>query len=80
MADKPFMRELTLRLPRALWPLPKAYGHVMAFTEDGQVVADLQDPAAPTRRPPASPKPQTGSTCRTCTSPCWAGGRVEASR
>ena len=45
MGEKPFMRELTLRLPRALWPLPKPYGHVMAFTEDGQVVADLQDPA-----------------------------------
>ena len=45
MAGKPFLRELTLRLPRALWPLPKPYGHVMAFTEDGQVVADLQDPA-----------------------------------
>jgi len=45
MAGKPFLRELTLRLPRSLWPLPKPYGHVMAFTEDGQVVADLQDPA-----------------------------------
>jgi sugar lactone lactonase YvrE len=43
-ADKPFMRSLTLRLPRALWPIPKAYGHVMAFTEDGKVVQDLQDP------------------------------------
>ena len=43
-ADKPFMRALTLRLPRALWPIPKAYGHVMAFTEDGQVLQDLQDP------------------------------------
>jgi sugar lactone lactonase YvrE len=45
MADKPFLRELTLRLPRSMWPLPKAYGHVMGFTEDGKVVADLQDPA-----------------------------------
>lgn len=45
MADQPFLRALTLRLPRALWPIPKAYGHVMAFTEDGQVVADLQDPS-----------------------------------
>ena len=44
MADKPFLRKLTLRLPRFLWPIPKAYGHVMAFTEDGRVVADLQDP------------------------------------
>ena len=45
MAAKPFLRALTLRLPRALWPLPKPYGHVFAFDEGGQVVADLQDPA-----------------------------------
>ena len=45
LAAKPFMRKLTLRLPRAMWPIPKAYGHVMAFTEDGRVVADLQDPS-----------------------------------
>jgi sugar lactone lactonase YvrE len=44
MANKPFLRELTLRLPRALWPLPKPYGHVIAFSEDGRVVDDLQDP------------------------------------
>ena len=44
MSDKPFLRELTLRLPRVLWPLPKKYGHVFAFAEDGTVVADLQDP------------------------------------
>jgi sugar lactone lactonase YvrE len=45
LAQKPWMRSLTLRLPRALWPIPKAYGHVMAFTEDGKVVVDLQDPS-----------------------------------
>ncbi len=45
MADKPFLRKLTLRLPRALWPIPKAYGHVIAFTEGGKIVADLQDPS-----------------------------------
>jgi sugar lactone lactonase YvrE len=45
MADKPFLREVTLRLPRILWPLPKKYGHVFAFTEGGRVVADLQDPS-----------------------------------
>lgn len=45
MAAQPLMRKLTLRLPRALWPVPKAYGHVIAFTEDGKVVADLQDPS-----------------------------------
>ncbi len=45
MAQKPWLRSLTLRLPRVLWPIPKAYGHVMAFTEDGKIVADLQDPS-----------------------------------
>lgn len=44
LANQPFLRKLTLRLPRAMWPIPKAYGHVMAFTDDGKVVADLQDP------------------------------------
>ncbi|MHB9097544.1 MAG: SMP-30/gluconolactonase/LRE family protein [Syntrophales bacterium] len=45
LAAKPFLRKLTLRLPRVMWPIPKAYGHVMAFTEEGRVVADLQDPS-----------------------------------
>lgn len=44
LADKPFLRSVVLRLPRALWPIPKVYGHVFAFTEDGTVVNDLQDP------------------------------------
>lgn len=44
MAGKPWLRAITLRLPRALWPVPRAYGHVIAFTEDGRIVADLQDP------------------------------------
>lgn len=45
LADRPFLRKLTLRLPRALWPVPPSYGHVIAFTEDGNIVADLQDPS-----------------------------------
>lgn len=45
MAGKPWMRSLSLRLPRFLWPVPKSYGHVIAFTEDGKIVADLQDPS-----------------------------------
>lgn len=45
MAGKPFLRKVTLRLPRALWPVPKAYGHVIAFTEDGKIIADMQDPS-----------------------------------
>lgn len=44
MSGKPFLRELALRIPRALWRMPAPYGHVLAFTEDGKVVASLQDP------------------------------------
>jgi sugar lactone lactonase YvrE len=45
LSDRPFLRAVTLRLPRMLWPVPPSYGHVIAFDEDGRVVADLQDPA-----------------------------------
>ena len=45
MGDKPWLRSISLRLPRTLWPLPQAYGHVLAFTEDGKIVTDLQDPS-----------------------------------
>ena len=45
MAGKPWLREVTLRLPRALWPIPKPYGHVFAFDESGKVLEDLQDPS-----------------------------------
>ena len=44
LSDKPFFRKVTLRLPRFLWPIPKAYGHVFAFSEDGKVLESLQDP------------------------------------
>jgi YD repeat-containing protein len=45
MAEKPLLRSITLRLPRFLWPIPPRYGHVIAFTEDGTIVQDLQDPS-----------------------------------
>jgi sugar lactone lactonase YvrE len=45
MAGKPWLRAVILRLPQSMWPVPPAYGHVIAFDEDGRVVADLQDPA-----------------------------------
>lgn len=44
MAARPWLRELTLRLPRALWPVPPAYGHVIAFDDEGRIRTDLQDP------------------------------------
>jgi sugar lactone lactonase YvrE len=45
LAGKPFMRKVTLRLPRFMWPVPKSYGHVFAIDEAGRVLADLQDPS-----------------------------------
>jgi sugar lactone lactonase YvrE len=44
-AGRPWLRELTLRLPRVLWPIPPVHGHVIAFDEDGRILADLQDPS-----------------------------------
>jgi len=44
LADKPFLRKLILRLPKSVAPAPIDYGHTIAFTEAGEVVADLQDP------------------------------------
>ncbi len=43
-AGKPWLRAMALRLPKKLWPVPPAYGHVFAFDESGQVLVDLQDP------------------------------------
>ena len=45
LAAWPAVRAMIIRLPRALWPVPPAYGHVIAFAETGAVVADLQDPS-----------------------------------
>jgi sugar lactone lactonase YvrE len=45
MAEKPWLRKVTLRLPRAWWPVPPSYGHVIAFDETGRVLEDLQDPS-----------------------------------
>ena len=78
MAGKPFLRKLTPRLPRMLWPLPKTYGHVFAFTEDGPWWPTCRTQRETTRRPPASRKPPTGSTCRTCVFRPSAGGRADA--
>jgi len=45
LAGHPFLRAVTMRLPKSMWPVPPAYGHVVAFDEGGHIVADLQDPA-----------------------------------
>ena len=46
LSNRPWLRAMSLRLPKALWPVRhRAPGHVIAFDEDGRVVADLQDPS-----------------------------------
>jgi sugar lactone lactonase YvrE len=45
LAPWPFLRAASFRLPHFLLPVPKPYGHALAFNEQGQVVADLQDPS-----------------------------------
>ncbi len=45
MAAHPALRRLAMRLPRLFWKMPKPYGHVVAFKEDGRIVEDLQDPS-----------------------------------
>lgn len=45
LATYPRVRALLLRLPKFLWPVPPAYGHVIAFDETGRILADLQDPS-----------------------------------
>ncbi|HEX9207770.1 MAG TPA: SMP-30/gluconolactonase/LRE family protein [Steroidobacteraceae bacterium] len=45
LAGRPLLREMTLRLPKFLWPVPPVYPHVIAFDEDGRVLEDLQDPS-----------------------------------
>jgi sugar lactone lactonase YvrE len=44
LAQRPFLRKVLLRLPRAMLPTGAPYGHVFAIDEDGRVVEDLQDP------------------------------------
>ena len=44
-ADSPFMRRIILRLPEFMYPIPPAFGHILAFDREGKIVASLQDPA-----------------------------------
>jgi len=46
LADNPFIRKMIQRLPEAVKPKAVPYGHIIAINENGEVVADLQDPAA----------------------------------
>lgn len=39
------LRKIILRFPAFLWPVPRPYGHLIAFDESGKITADLQDPS-----------------------------------
>lgn len=45
LAPWPFLRAASFRLPHFMLPVPKPYGHALAFNEQGQILADLQDPS-----------------------------------
>lgn len=45
LADSPSLRKMAFRLPKSLWPVPPAYGHVFAIDESGKVIVSLQDPS-----------------------------------
>ncbi|MBI3374408.1 MAG: SMP-30/gluconolactonase/LRE family protein [Betaproteobacteria bacterium] len=45
LSGQPFLRKVVMRLPKSLWPIPPAYGHVIAFDERGKIISDLQDPS-----------------------------------
>lgn len=45
LAPWPFLRATSFRLPHFLLPVPKPYGHALAFNEQGQILTDLQDPS-----------------------------------
>ena len=46
LSDKPLMRKIVQRLPAAFRPKAEPYSHVIAINADGEVLANLQDPAA----------------------------------
>jgi sugar lactone lactonase YvrE len=45
LAPYPFLRKMVLRLPAAVRPKERRYGHVVALDDSGRVVASLQDPS-----------------------------------
>jgi sugar lactone lactonase YvrE len=77
MAAKPWLRAVTVRLPKFLWPVPPVYGHLIAFDEDGRVVADLQDPTG--RIPETSGATEAGGRIYVHSLHAEALGMIEAS-
>jgi len=46
LSDKPLLRKVVQRLPASVRPKAEPYSHVIAINADGEVLMNLQDPAA----------------------------------
>jgi len=77
LADKPFLRKVTLRLPRALWPVPRPYGHGTPLPKTTGSWPTGRTPRAPIPKPRPSPRPRTGYTCRACMPDPSDGSRAD---
>ena len=60
-ARHPWMRELMVRLPRALWPKPDRYGLAVAMDENGTLLKSLHDPTGDHLRMITSVTPYQGT-------------------
>lgn len=44
LAGSPFVRQMIIRLPRAFYPIPPPFGHIVALNIEGTVLERYQDP------------------------------------
>ncbi|TGN07225.1 SMP-30/gluconolactonase/LRE family protein [Leptospira ilyithenensis] len=44
MHPSPFLKKLTSKLPKFLWPKPEPYGFAVRLNENGNVISTVQDP------------------------------------
>jgi sugar lactone lactonase YvrE len=42
---RPFLRKITLRIPKSLWPSPSRYSFILGLDIDGKVTDNFQDPS-----------------------------------
>ena len=60
LADKPFVRKIILRLPKALQPAPDRYGFVLGIDGTGKVIHNLQYPSPESFSPITSVEEKNG--------------------
>jgi sugar lactone lactonase YvrE len=45
LSPRPFFKQATSKLPRALWPRPEPYAFVIKLSGDGEILQSFQDPS-----------------------------------